>query len=145
MTPEAVEFFGQMRLTFDLESKPSQDMMSVAGYLQAIQRTLRVCTKGLLWLGTPCRSFVWVSRSRHKRSRANPFGDSKHRFVECGNSLTARSVILCLIALVRGVLFFTEQPSGSCMDIFPYVEWLLSLNIKLGTYLDVYAVRWIFS
>ena len=135
-----------LSLTFDLETKDYEDMVSVRGFLLAILRTLRLCRQGLLWLGTPCRSFSWIATSKHCRSRRNPLGDCSLSFVRCGNILTCRSVILSLIATVRGVETFTEQPSGSTMDIHPYVSWLVyALNIQLGTHLDMYNVRWPFS
>ena len=133
-----------MRLTFDLEANAAHNMLSVAGFLCALQRTLRVCRRGLLWCGTPCRSFTWVSTSRHKRSRTNPFGNTGLSFVQIGNILASRSVLLSLVALARGAEFFTEQPSGSQMDVFPYMEWLIALNIRMGTYLNVYTVKWPF-
>ena len=131
-----------MRLTYDVEAKKSQNLMTTKGLLRALQRTLRLCEAGLLWCGVPCKSFSWMSSSKHGRTAETPFGRTMYDFVATGNTLTSRSIILCIIAMVRGCTWFIEQPGGSTMAHFPYLMFLMQLNFKLGTYIDVLKLRW---
>ena len=125
-----------------MATKEVQDLLSVVGFLAALQRCLRLRESGLQFLGIPCCSFSWMSSSVHKRTPATPFGDRTRRFVAAGNVLTSRSCILVLVGLVRKVHFFIEQPAGSAMSFFPYVCWLLKLN-QLGALVpDIHLTRW---
>ena len=127
------------RTTFDQARKEEQDLTTVTGFLLALQGCLRLQKGGLLWLGCPCCSFSWMSSSKHGRSALTPLGDVTLPFVKTGNILASRSLILALICLCRGVYYFIEQPGGSYLDHFPYLQWMLHLGIP-G--LQSSCVRW---
>ena len=117
-----------MRLTYDRTRCNEQDMDTTLGFLVAILYVLRVKPKGLLFLGVPCCSFSWVSSCKHCRSVYQPFGDTQHSFVVQGNKLCARSVLLALLGMTRGVFYFVENPMRSAISFYPYMKYLLSLR-----------------
>ena len=67
------------------------DLQSSTGLLGAIQAARRIVRGGLLWIGIPCASWVWMSRGSTKRSQLNPRG-GKGRFknVRATNRLVRR-------------------------------------------------------
>ena len=117
-----------MRLTYDRTRYNEQDMETTLGFLVAILYVLRIKPNSLLFLGVPCCSFSWVSSSKHCRSVHQPFGDTQHSFVVLGNKLCARSVLLALLGMTRGVFYFVENPMRSAISFYPYMKYLLSLR-----------------
>ena len=62
------------------------DLLSQLGLLAAMTMLLQVCSHGLLWLGTPCQSWIGLTRSYTRRSRIQPEGPPASR---CSASLAA--------------------------------------------------------
>lgn len=52
-----------------------------SGFCQALLGTLRLRADGLLMLGPPCGSFVWVNQATSKRSKDRPYGDESKEYV----------------------------------------------------------------
>lgn len=115
-------------MTYDRTRYDDQDIESTLGLLLAIQYTLRLKPKGLLFLGVPCCSFSWVSSSRHRRTARLPFGDTQQSFVVQGNKVCARAVLVALLAMARGAFYFVENPMRSAITFYPYMKYLLSLR-----------------
>lgn len=131
-----------MRLTYDITRYSDQDMDSTLGFLLAILYTLRVKPKGLLFLGVPCCSFSWVSSSKHRRTLERPWGDTQHSFVVQGNKLCARSVLVALLGMARGVFYFVENPMRSAICFYPYIKHLLSLRLLDSKLMQSAIVGW---
>ena len=55
--------------------------MPRCGFCTAVIGVLRVVPSGLITMGPPCSSYVWVNRSTAKRSPDNPYGDEGRDYV----------------------------------------------------------------
>ena len=60
--PRAMCDFVGPFFTFELEGDPNQVFLTKEGMLLLVQMCLRIQIGGLLWLGTPCKSWVVLSR-----------------------------------------------------------------------------------
>ena len=78
------------------------DLQSSTGLLGAIQAARRIVRGGLLWIGIPCASCVWMSRGSARRSGLNPRG-GKRRFkkVRVTNRLVRRVCHLFLATMIN--------------------------------------------
>ena len=63
-------------LTFEKLDSDKEDVMTTAGLNLLLQRVCRIQSHGILWMGTPCRSWVALSRSWTRRSLLQPAGPS---------------------------------------------------------------------
>ena len=99
------------RTTFDNQRVPHQDIRTVEGLLLALGQVLRLQRAGLLWLGIPCSSFSWMSSSAHRRHEDEDggMGDDTYEFVREGNLIATRSLLLALVAMSRGALWFLDS------------------------------------
>ena len=68
-------------------------------------------------------------RCRHTagRSSLQPYGNSGYQFVEEGNTLATRTILLILIAQWKGLRWVLEQPDGSFFPQLPRFQWLLKI------------------
>ena len=70
------------------------------GFYNAILGVLRVVPDGIIHLGPPCSSFVWMSSSGHRRGPQQPYGDESKSFVNVGSQRldlqTSNRFISCL-------------------------------------------------
>lgn len=110
---------------FDWLHRPDDmnNLLTVAGMMQAVKDTLRLREGGLLFGGVPCSSWVWLSCPTHMRHVAI-LGDSRQEMVRIGNILGARFCLLAGLALVIGAHWAVEQPSTSRFIHYPYMTWL---------------------
>ena len=60
--------------SFEIENSPRENILNSDGVLYLMELLLRIRTKGLTWLGTPCKSWVCLSRSFTRRSLLQPAG-----------------------------------------------------------------------
>ena len=95
---------------------------------------------GLAVFGPPCSSWVWISRSKSKRSKANPAGDGDAHFVSEGNKIADVLAIALRFLTRRSVFWLVEQPQSSLLfDYAPIKEALaeqtvFSIAIKQGLF-----------
>ena len=90
-----------------------------------------------------------VCRSRHTsgRSYLKPYGNTNYEFVELGNTLACRCILLILVAHWRGLRWLLEQPDGSFLQYLPRFQWLLQvikatmMFIAMGTTIPSYSVH----
>lgn len=68
-----------------------------SGFAQAVLGVLRVVPDGLITLGPPCGSFVFLNRHTSKRSRERPYGDEGKEYVNLA-SLFESQIVLWMIA-----------------------------------------------
>ena len=101
-----------------------EDLQSPLGFIVALVWVLRVkIDEGLIWLGTVCSSWIWLSRGSCRRTRAKPRGGFFEGIsVQKGNILTAHSAVLMAIAYARGLIWVLEQPDSSLMKYHPAMK-----------------------
>lgn len=75
----------------------------------------------------------WLPRSRATSGRSIlfPLGDTDRRFVEQGNLLASRLILLLWVCASRGLLWVVEQPEGSVFPLHP--RWQEFLNYSPAT------------
>jgi len=96
-----------------------QDICTVRGFLCALGMLLRLSCRGFLWLGIPCKTWIWVARRVFMRCPSFPVGDPGNEEVELANLLVSRCVILILLATARGIAWCVEQPLSSVLRHHP--------------------------
>ena len=80
----------------------------------------------MLWVATPCSSFVVLSASGHQRGPDNAFlGDSGRFFVEQGNVLADISGLALFLGYLLSLKDGLEQPGSSCLPLTPVVYAVL--------------------
>ena len=93
------------------------DLTGVFGFLVCATLVLRLCRRyGLLWLAPVCSTFVWIGRSKFRRSVCWPLGDVRREDVRRGNLLCNPSLILAVLCDCRRVQWALEQPLSSVME-----------------------------
>lgn len=120
---------------------PIMDMLTPAGFEHALATVCRVREGGTAWAAPVCSSWVWISRSTSKRTSSNPMGDSSHTFVKEGNILMKHTCAVLLIAWLRGVYVFVEQPCSSLMRLAEPMRsfFILIANIQVRVCLGSYG------
>ena len=130
-----------LRQGFDYEYRPIvEDITTSMGFLTGLKNVVRLRKKGLLAVGLPCDSFGFPASSVHCRSEGLPHGKEQVPFVCNGNMIAYRTVLCILVALVRSVVFFLENPSGSKCTILPVLENLLKNPLLRTT-----TCRWLLN
>lgn len=80
------------------------------------------------------------SRGSTMRSRTQPMGDTSRPSVQLGNLLTARTVVLLILAAAKGCWWVCEQPSSSLMERHVLFQRMLhlvavrKLRIRMSSY-----------
>ena len=110
---------GLKAATFERDTSPLQDLATDNGFLDATRLVLGLKHKGLLWCGTPCSSWVFLSRGSTGRSRERPLGEEERECVRVANLLVSRVAILIYLAVSRGAVWVLEQPASSIMTCHP--------------------------
>ena len=62
------EFVGEC-LFFEIKKDSNHDILTMDGLKLLLVMILRMVMRGLVWLGTPCSSWVIISRSHARRAR----------------------------------------------------------------------------
>lgn len=65
------------------------------------------------------------SRGTTKRSAARPLGEESYESVRIGNLLTARTLVILMIAHALRCFWVLEQPKGSVMELHPCFQEVL--------------------
>ena len=92
------------------------DITSTFGFLICATLVLRLARFiGLLWMAPVCSTFVWLGRSKFKRSVCWPEGDIRRADVVRGNTLCNRCLALACISDSRLLQWCLEQPLSSVM------------------------------
>ena len=111
---------GLLAINYDIGiGGSSMDWNSGEGYVTALQLWRRLVSRGLLWLGTVCSTWIFLSRWSTHRTTGNAIGDTSSAFVREGNRQTARSALMMVLALANDFCFVLEQPLTSMMMKFP--------------------------
>ena len=70
---------------------------------------------GLVWLGTVCSTWVFMSRNSTMRTSTNPRGDLRRRSVLKGHRQASRSAAIIAFCFARRAGFVLEQPGSSIL------------------------------
>eukprot|EP00971_Amphidinium_carterae_P350023 6491348-Amphidinium_carterae.3 len=140
--------------TFELEDSCSQDILSEEVFVEekgfdmfvsvflkrGINHVLcvvaRMPPRSLVFLGPPCSSFVWISRSIAQRTKFNPLGNEAVQFVRTGNRIAIVVARLMLLLSTLGIDFIIEQPATSMFWLHPAIakvcQTMSSKLVRLG-------------
>ena len=95
------------------------NLLTDGGFMYAVRQLLRLKESALAYFALPCNSFTFMAQGTHDRTVWQPFGCLWFAFVQCGNILGARTVLLIMLAACRSVQYFVENPENSCVRFFP--------------------------
>ena len=106
----------------------SENLVTRAGFNQAVKLVGRLRNGGLLWLAPECSTWVFYNVSRTKRCKNNHYeGDLDYPPVQGGNAMAEACVFLIKIARARGVNFAVENPERSyiwhCKFFQAWLSW----------------------
>ena len=108
--------------SYDIKHGPSHDLLKESGLHNAIVLLLRVSAGGYAHFGTPCKSWIVLSRSWTRRSILRPQGPklssvspARARYLKMHNEIATRSVLLIKTARALGIWFTLEQPVSSLL------------------------------
>ena len=76
----------------------------------------------LVWLAVVCSSFCCVNVGTSKRSPTTPWGNTDLGYVNLGNCLLSRAILLIKLATCLGYTWVIEQPGGSLLPWYPRFE-----------------------
>ena len=97
-----------------------QDLCGVLGMISALQHVrMLVPGYGLVWLGTVCSTWVFVSRNSTMRTDGNARGDISRRCVRRGNRQAARSALIMALCFSLRLGFCLEHPGSSILFRHP--------------------------
>ncbi|CAL1133886.1 unnamed protein product [Cladocopium goreaui] len=116
---------GMTAVSFEIEDRAIEDMLSGIGFAYAISLVLRLRrTAGLCWLAPVCSTWVWINRSTSGRSRERPLGAVHLAQVANANCMVSRCCILALVCCILRIPFILEQPASSLMQFHPDFQYL---------------------
>ena len=109
--------------TFDVAQDRSQEILHVNGVRQLLVKIMRIMHCGWLWLGTPCSSWIVLTRSFTRRSLLLPGGPRLARRLPDSARTWASTM--------------ASQDLQRCCSkrrmSFPYIQWLSNLDLHSCT------------
>ena len=120
----------------------SQNILDPSGFELVVNCLTALRHRGLLWLGTPCSSFVVLCRAQSARNLANSYlGDQSRGFVVLGNCLGELSALLFFLSSCLGIWAVLEQPQSSCLPVMATMKAVLRFfrAQKYTTYMGQYG------
>lgn len=133
---------GRRAVPFEIKlDANNMDILSSAGFANAM---FQICNlkPGSGCLSAPvCSSWVFMSRGTTCRTKARPLGRSDNEGVHNGNVMTARVLILMLLASAKGIFWLLEQPASSIMEHHPCFQEVLGMVhlVKKTIYMQNYG------
>ena len=105
----------------------NEDILTDEGLAKFLLDLVRIEPGGILTMGPPSKSWIWLIRSVTRRSRINVLGNEKHPMVAEGNLQAEFVSNVILACCVLGIIFFLEQPLNSLLFWHPRVRAALEL------------------
>jgi hypothetical protein len=106
---------------YDIIHGPMEDLLTVGGFVAAVQWARRLKPQGLTHWACVCSTWVWISRDSTGRSAENPLGcDSLSN--EEANAMVSRMMLIYFLITSRRGLFILEQPGSSMMPRHPRIK-----------------------
>ena len=122
---DAFENDGGRVTRFDMKNDPvQQNLCTVEGMALALMTVLSVVAGGLVWVGFPCTTMVWMARSAMRRTKAFPEGNCMRADVRDANFMAWYCAKLLYICHLRGVRYIIEQPATSVLWRLRPMVWL---------------------
>ena len=113
------------------------DVLTPSGSDHLLGLLCRVSAKGVVWLGPPCSTWVWIARSHTKRNSADVNGDTSREDVQHANA-TAKFVGMFMRLCHRlKVWYVVEQPKGSLLWQFESVAEALQATGARRTHVEL--------
>jgi len=120
-----MQLFGYDGRTFDMRLSDLHNFMRPAGFIAMVATVMAMHKGAVLWLGTPCSTWVWMSR--HSSGRATEIlGNLSSAYIRAQNALISRVCYIIVLAMKRGVYWIIEQPDSSIMWQHPIMARVLS-------------------
>ena len=117
----------------DISSDNEEDFTCLAGFRKALHEVQRLRRGGLLIMGPPCSTFVWMSSSVCKRSEENDFdGEWENVKVHGGNFQLDIALWFFTYAYMRSVVPALENPQHSFMWKCARTRALLAALVAAG-------------
>ena len=103
---------------FHSEYPTDHNLLDSSGLELALNCLTALRRHALLWLGTPCSSFVVLCRAQSLRSAFNSWlGDESRGFTSIGNALGELSAMLMFVAHCLSIWVVLGQPHSSCINM----------------------------
>ena len=109
---------GCRRVGFDKRYDPDEDLCASKGFETAMSIVLRLRPHGHLWAAPVCSSWGFIGRSATGRSQGNAGGNRYNLKTKLANRMVVLLAHLILLAYVRNVHIWLEQPLSSIMPGF---------------------------
>ena len=107
----------------DILLLPGDDVTTLTGFRKTLAVVQRLRPGGLLMMGPPCSSFVWMNSSACKRNAVGDFkGDVSYERVHDGNVQAEVAVFMFVYALHRHVVPVLENPQKSMLWKYSIVD-----------------------
>lgn len=117
-----------------------ENCLTLEGVQFFLMMLVRVAAGGVVWLGPPCCSWIWLTRSKSKRTGDHPEGNIEDKWVQqhnCIAEFVAKVIVTCH---QRGIYWVIEQPLSSVLFRFgPIAEAIAStggrsVSVRLGDF-----------
>lgn len=119
-----MQFMGFEGRTFDMRFTPAHNFMKPVGFVALVATVMAMHKGAVLWLGTPCSTWVWMSR--HSTGRGETIlGNCTSAYIRAQNALIGRVCYILVLAMKRGVYWIIEQPQSSIMWKHPMMARVL--------------------
>lgn len=125
---------GLRSLEYDVVNNPKyQDLNGTWGFIHALQGLRRLTPHtAIVWLGTVCSTWIFMSRNSTMRTHLNPQGDTQRRCVRNGNRQAARSALIIAWCVARCMGFVLEQPASSLLWRHPSLVHVQQVARAMG-------------
>lgn len=128
---------GLSGLSLDLEMNVRHDILQSHGLKLVLSAITATLPGALLWVATPCSTFVILSSSVCQRTFDNNFLGNTERFcVIEGNVLADLSALVLLLGYLLELKDGLEQPGSSVLPLTPAIKAVLHFigSVKTDTY-----------
>lgn len=108
--------------SFEIERDASQNVLSMTGIETFLNVVSRMPHDSIAWLAPPCGSWVFLTRSKSKRTAQNLAGAINDSWVRLHNDIADWVARALLFLTSRGIFVVVEQPTDSCLYKYPPVQ-----------------------
>lgn len=113
---------GMQCASFEIADDPvMQNCLSNEGVVYWIDLLTSIDGQGLVWIGPPCASWIWIARSSFGRSQGNTLGDLSNPHTVMHNRIAEFVALTMRTAHTLNLIVVMEQPLSSIMPEHPAV------------------------
>lgn len=113
---------------FDARYQAKHNVLTNDGFRMWLLTLLQLKDGGFIWLAPVCSSWSGLCRHQSQRSKTRPLGDQSKKFVNDGNKMMLRSLVLAVLAWLGGANFSIEAPVASVLQHVFWAERIFSLT-----------------